>query len=107
MIFKIAELAQALFKLVEKQKSVPEVTTPAASGPGLVSTLVTTVSPPIIDPKILELHRAEEHIGKAGKETFQSLSFVFICLAQCFFELSEKAGFPIIILETILCRYHI
>ena len=96
-------MAQALFKLVEEQKPSPEVTTPAASGPGPNATL----SLPIIDPKILELHRAEEFIGKAGKEIFQSLSFVFICLAQCFFELSEKAGLPIIILETILCRYHI
>ena len=74
MIFEVAELAQALFNLVEKQKPVPapEVT-PPAPGPGLV----TTVSPPIIDPKVLELHRAEEYIGKAGKETSHFL-FVYL-----------------------------
>ena len=74
MIFEVAELAQALFNLVEKQKPVPapEVT-PPAPGPSLL----TTVSPPIIDPKILELHRAEEYIGKAGKETFQ-ICFLYL-----------------------------
>jgi len=74
MIFEVAELAQALFSLVEKQKPVPapEVT-PSAPGPGPD----TTLSPPIIDPKILELHRAEEYIGKAGKETFQ-ICFLYL-----------------------------
>ena len=64
MIFQLSTLARQLYDLVERQGSLDFTTSPAPDS----GSVVTTASPPRLDPKILELARVENYIDKTGKE---------------------------------------
>ena len=75
MIFQLSSLARKLFELVERQGTL-DITTSPAPDPG---PLVTTPSPPRLDPKLLELARVESYIDKSGKGIkFCLCSYLFV-----------------------------
>ena len=75
MIFQLSSLARKLYDIVERQGTLGLMTSPAPDS----GTVVTTASPPRLDPKLLELARVENYIDKSGKgKKFLSLFHVFV-----------------------------
>ena len=75
MIFQLSSLARKLYDIVERQGTLGLMTSPAPDS----GTVVTTASPPRLDPKLLELARVENYIDKSGKRNkFLSLFHVFV-----------------------------
>lgn len=78
MIFQLSTLARQLYDLVERQGSLDLTSSPAPDSGSLAGSVVTTPSPPRLDPKLLELARVENYIGKTGKGIKISLYYLFV-----------------------------